>query len=139
MTQNKWLLLIIIFFAGYASASPNSLLHRGITTCNISQIEKALKKGANPNALSTTDEWGFAPLHVAVLSNCYSGIYYLLTKSNASVDILDDLDRTPLHLAALSKNKKIFWLLMRFGAIFDFADINDKTAAEIAEKNGIWG
>lgn len=139
MMQNKWPLLAIIFLiASYASASPNSLLHRGMKKCSMTRIEKALQKGADPNAMSTTDEWGFAPLHVAVMSNCYSAVFYLLNKSNAAVDILDDLDRTPLHLAALAKNKKIFWLLIRFGADFDFADTNNMTPADIAEKNAIW-
>jgi ankyrin repeat protein len=133
MQLKRHILTIFFLIACCANASPNELLHRGMKKCDLEKIRKALRKGADPNAPSTTDEWGYAPLHVGVINNCYSAIYYLLTESQAHVDILDNLERTPLYRAALLKNYKIFDLLLRHGADPHYADIDAITPAMLAQ------
>lgn len=130
---NKILILLKLLFlaTSIVNASPNSLLHEAAKNCRVRDIQKALEQGADVDAYSADDEWGFTPLHAAVGSHCFRAVYYLVEWGNAEVNILDDFERTPLHVAALMKNRKIFSFLLRAGADRFALDYDDRTPEEI--------
>lgn len=134
MLLYKWPLLVLIFLvANFVSASPNRLLQRGARICKVHLVKKALQNGAHIDDCSTTDEWGRAALHVAVINDCYEVVFYLLTETNAHINIFDDFERTPIYYAARKKNQRLFWLLLRAGADPTIADVDGLTPIDYAE------
>ncbi len=98
-----------------------------------------LKKGANPN-LSPH----FSPplLHQMIEDGNCELLELLLREEITDREILkrsgtlDQLDWTPLHFAAYKGQEKAVEILLRFGANRKALDRNNKTAADIAKRQG---
>lgn len=66
-------------------------------------------------------------LHAALKSESAIMVTYLIQKFKVSVHIPDARGITPIHLAALAQNRKLFILLTRLGADPDVKDGHDNT------------
>ena len=80
-------------------------------------IRALVGAGANLDARSRFDDDhdSCTPLHVAALSSKSGDVIRALVKAGADVDARDDIQRTPLHLAA-SKNQCAVEMLIENGA-----------------------
>ena len=87
--------------------------------------------------LTVKDSIGETPLHVAVENNNYQ-IVQLLLEHGADVNILDDYNDTPLHLAsAKDLNISIVQLLLEHGADVEIRENrNGDTPLHLASYNG---
>ena len=129
---------MLVLGCGLIHASPNKQLHYGAKYCKKNIVKKAMSKGANINTKSQVDEFGLYPLHVAVVHQCTELVRYLAFKAKADIDVRDDYDATPLHLAAYHKQSAIFWLLIKAGADPLVEDYDGLTPKDIAEHFGFW-
>lgn len=56
-----------------------------------------IERGANPN---TKDLWGQTPLFYAAFGGNEDAARFLLSQANININILNDLQQTPLSVAA---------------------------------------
>lgn len=59
----------------------------------------------------------------------------LLIKKGANINVRNDLQRTPLHLAAKSGSKNVAEMLINNGADINVIDMNGDTPMHIAARN----
>jgi ankyrin repeat protein len=85
-----------------------------INNKDVSEIEKALKSGIDPNTHCTD---GQTPLHIAVLKNRLE-IATLLLNHGANVNAIDNKNYSPLHFAVMTGNLEIIKLLLDHKAEF---------------------
>jgi ankyrin repeat protein len=66
--------------------------------------------------LNTTNLYGHTPLHEAVLANQLTAVRRLMTCSGIALNIKDENNATPLHLASLNHYQEIEQALREAGA-----------------------
>ena len=89
--------------------------------------------GVKPNFKSN----GITLLHIAILTNCFHVVQYLLEEcSGMNLNVADDDDLlTPLHLAYLYGHKQIARYLIRHGADINAVDRHGHTPYECSDGN----
>ena len=85
-------------------------------------------------SLTSTEENGFIPLHLAVKNGCMKSLMLVLSKSSSLIDFRDNAQRTPLMLAAFFGQYEIANKLLELGCNFDAKNINNLTAYDIAKQ-----
>ncbi|CAK1543481.1 unnamed protein product [Leptosia nina] len=88
----------------------NTELLQAIESHNVEEVEKLLKAGANPNATCRLSM--VSACHIAALTG--GDALSLLVKYGAEKHRLDELGRTPLHLAAYAGNARQMAILLGF-------------------------
>jgi ankyrin repeat protein len=96
------------------------------------EIERLVKKGADPNAQTSE---GVTPLIFAITSN-HAAIVNMLLKLGADVNKVTTRYETPLIIAVKGEMPDIAEALIRGGADIDFSDKHDATALHYASING---
>ncbi len=111
----------------------NALLLKGTSEGNITEVQEALEKGANPNYAPIFGDAvaGGNPLHDA----CALGrrdIAEELLNAKAYVNARDNYSQTPLHRAAASGNAELIRLLVQAGADINARDNKDRLPVHVA-------
>lgn len=135
--MRRYLLFLIIFLsANILGAYPNQMLWNAASAGDLAGVMKALSRKADINSRSDVDEWGSSALHMAVKNGHANIVRYLVSKKKIKLNVLDDLERTPLHIAARLGNFKIIVLLFKAGADPYLFDCEGQTPFSIAQDEG---
>jgi cytohesin len=111
-------------------------LHAAVASNLPSVITLLLRRGADADV--HCKPYGDSPLHLAV-RECRTKIIKLLLEGGADPDVRDDQGSTPLHLAALMREKRVLPVavaLLDGGANIDVADDAGITPLMAAAMNG---
>ncbi len=137
-------------------------LHLAVIECKISKIQRLLERGADPNAETeekmaplhyaaeycpeaipillkhgadpyARDEGGLTPLHIAALEGSVEAVKALI---HTDVNIRDNKNRTPLHLALEYEHCDAALLLLQHGADINAVDNDGRTPLHLAAQAG---
>lgn len=90
-------------------------------------IQNLIDKGADVNHLNIE---GFSLLHLATQQKSFSKVanrYEILIKNGANIEIIDQNEQTPLHIATSKCNVEVTKFLLKNGAYVDARDKNGNT------------
>lgn len=110
-----------------------ALLFKAVKSRNIDNVCSALSQEVNINKKDPLSS-DRTPLHQAIFFRCNEQILSLLIEVGADVNAKDNLEYTPLHIAAIGKNElvdKNLMLLISAGADVDMKNINGDTALQV--------
>lgn len=94
---------------------------------------------ANYQFVSTPDDDGDLPIHIAVAKEQYdevSTLLHIMSRLNLTGDAFNDLRQTPLHIAVVTGNHSIVALLQSHGLSPCAPDRHGNTAVHLAAKCG---
>jgi ankyrin repeat protein len=109
-------------------------LHMAVNTQSLSLLAKLLEKGADPNLRDL--HRGLSPLHLCAQSGLHRHALLLLEKG-ADPNIVNDYNRTPLHLCLLSGDPSIETIkhLLAYGANPLKEDKGEVSPLDVARMN----
>ncbi|KAI9770213.1 MAG: Ankyrin repeat domain-containing protein 44 [Geoglossum umbratile] len=119
-----------------ADDTGSSFLHCAARGGRIEIVDLALKVGGN---ILETDQNGLIPLHIAVEERFVDAVTKFLALQNASDQVkarVQEMERTPLHLAAEQGNVEVVTLLLKVDREINLVDTNELTALHLASENG---
>ncbi|XP_064643262.1 ankyrin-1-like isoform X3 [Lineus longissimus] len=90
----------------------NQAIHFAVTTANLELVETLIDRGADKDA---KNEFGFTPLHLAVLSGNLLAVSFLVKKAGVNVNAADKMLNTPMDLAAQGDETELISLLKKYG------------------------
>ncbi|MBY0353594.1 ankyrin repeat domain-containing protein [Candidatus Babeliales bacterium] len=101
-------------------------------------LSYAQEKNMLLETLRTTNERGQTALHVAAINGftlCMQEIVMLVHSDPAILNLRDNKNQTPLHLAAQHDHEECVRILLAAGADTEFSDTHGNTAAQCARQN----
>ncbi|XP_064643268.1 uncharacterized protein LOC135497359 isoform X6 [Lineus longissimus] len=95
-----------------ANMDGDQAIHFAVTTDNLELVETLIDRGADKDA---KNEFGFTPLHFAVLSRNLPAVTFLVKKAGVNVNAVDKMLNTPMDLAAQGDETELISLLKKYG------------------------
>ncbi len=89
-------------------------LHRAVIRQDANRIRRILEK--NPEFLSVKDAKGRIPIHY-VRDDSGVKVLELLLEAKSPINVLDDYGKTPLDYIDKNKNKTVYYIFLKNGAI----------------------
>ncbi|XP_066904239.1 uncharacterized protein [Halyomorpha halys] len=123
---------VLKFLKGITAFEENrEKLHRAIRFGSLAQVQEIFKKSGSKKMLAVAkNNQGRCSLHVAVLAQHESTVEHIANKYPATLQIGDNLMRTPLHYAmALEKVESLSRILIAAGAQRVLKDLKGRQAS----------
>lgn len=92
--------LAIVLILAWSSLGFCGEIHEAVAKNNIAKVQRLIEK--TPGLISSKDEDGFTPLHVAA-ANGHKGMLEFLLSNKAEVNSKDNAGSTPLHQVSAAK------------------------------------
>ncbi|TET06575.1 hypothetical protein E3J79_01365, partial [Candidatus Dependentiae bacterium] len=102
---------IILLFSLFITCLSHAVwtpLHQAVKDSNLEQVQKLFAAGVDD--VNVADDYGYTPLHLAVIKG-HEPIIELLLEKGANVNVVNQFCYTPLHLAVIKGNHTIVTLL----------------------------
>jgi ankyrin repeat protein len=116
-----------------AVGDPSGSFHDAVKGGDLEKV-KALLKGNPELVFSSTEGFGWTPLHMAALYG-YKDVAELLLANKAEVNAKDKGGETPLHMAAMNGQKDVAELLLANKAEVNAKDRGGATPLHFAAAN----
>lgn len=107
-------------------------LHFAVGDGAVDAIEILVEE--NPNLLEKQAKFGYTAMHHAALFG-HSGVLRILKRMGANIDAISNKEKTPLHVVANKGNLEVVNTLIELGANKDILNIDNKTAADLAQES----
>jgi ankyrin repeat protein len=128
----KLTLLVALLFVSVSTVSSQELFD-ALKNNDLPALKALLE--TNPQLITSRDESGNTPLHLAVRQKQFEAVSYLLGKG-ADVNGVNRNRQTPLHVSSYLGNPEITKLLIEKGADVKVADYQMHTPLHYAASNG---
>ena len=112
-----------------------SLLHFASSTKNIGLIETLIQR-YRLDPITDLDACGFTPLHIAALCGQQEIVNLLIIKYNCPVDIRNEGNETPLHLACYKDHLNVVKTLVEHGADLSARNWQNAPLVQVAAMGG---
>ena len=130
MKKNILILNVLILVLLFSSKCFSGEIHEAVKNGDVVKVRQILDN--DPSLLTSKDEIGKTPLHWAAGKNQLEVMKVLLDEYHIDVNIRNDNNGTPLHVAASQANPKAAMILIEHGAIVDARTLNNSTPLHFA-------
>ena len=110
-------------------------LHKAAWDNDLDTLNAVLSSKNAPMYINALDEFGNAPLHLAIVRG-HDTFANILISNNADLDLQDKADNSPLHLAIMKKRYDIITRLVEEGCEINLLNGRYQTPTELAESLG---
>ncbi len=112
-------------------AGRESSLHAAIRMRRPTRLKELLMQGGDPNE---RDALGETLLHYAVRCNCPAMLHILAHTAGVNLNVLDNINETPLHKAVRLNRQQCARELIAAGACLDIKDAKAETPRQMAQR-----